>query len=93
MLYASRLRNKIDLFANDCKDKVQSFANFLFIVVNMVLRSDDSRYIVISATVLTIYPVLATALRFCFNMAVADNKVQKNIIREWSHWFLKQNSP
>ena len=43
---------------------MQSFANFLFIVVNMVLRSDDSRYIVISATVLTIYPVLATALRF-----------------------------
>ncbi|CAI3928901.1 hypothetical protein MIT1002_00350 [Alteromonas macleodii] len=59
---------------------MQSFANFLFIVVNMVLRSDDSRYIVISATVLTIYPVLATALRFYFNMAVADNKVQKILL-------------
>ena len=57
MLYASRLRNKIDLFANDCKDKMQSFANFLFIVVNMVLRQDDSRYIVNSAVESTIYPV------------------------------------
>lgn len=72
---------------------MQSFANFLFIVVNMVLRSDDSRYIVISATVLTIYPVLATTLCFYFKVAVADNTVRKNIIREWSHWFLKQNSP
>jgi len=54
---------------------MQSFANFLFIVVNMVLRSDDSRYIVISASVLTIYPVLATALCFYFKAAAADIKV------------------
>ena len=36
---------------------MQSFAIFLFIVVNMVLRQDDSRYIVISAVESTIYPV------------------------------------
>ena len=54
---------------------MQSFANFLFIVVNMVLRSNNSRYIMNSANVLTIYPVFATALCFYFKAAAADNKV------------------
>ena len=40
--------NKIDLFAIDCKDKMQSIANFLWFVVNKVLRLAFVRYIVVS---------------------------------------------
>lgn len=41
--------NKIDLFAIDCKGKMQTIANFLWFVVNKVLRLAFVRYIVVSA--------------------------------------------
>ena len=45
LLYAPRFANKIDLFAIDCKDKMQSIANLLLYVVNKVLRVCNVGYI------------------------------------------------
>jgi hypothetical protein len=39
MSLASGMSNKIDLFANDCKGKIQSIAKYLFKRVNICLRS------------------------------------------------------